>query len=558
MSDSHRASSYRSMGRGALGALVLSFFAAPASALTLSAEAAADLTATALASSLGNPVDVAELPDGRVVVIEKGGNVKTFTPGTTAPAVDKITLFTSNQNEQGLLGIVADPDFATNQFIYVYASVNEDANNRHEVRRYKLGMDGKLGEMKAVINMGLMGPANHNGGGLSIYGGHLFVGVGDTGKNNSVPHNHFGSCLNHANGKVLRVSLAEATLGQPAADNPLMSAGMVTGCESSSANDTAAFVMLPPEKRIYAWGFRNPFRIWADPVTGKVWVGDVGETSKEEIDVVEKGKHYGYPFREGTKSYTQQQQPFQPDGACMGMTPASECIGPVTDYDTGKGSVTGGRILDGCGWPAAWKSRYIFGDHEQGKIWAIDINATRDGVMGAERKDFATSNGVTAMHMGTDNALYIVERGAGSVTRITAKAAPPAMPGSCLTTNPAPANGAGGGGSGGAAGAGSGGQATGGGAVNPGAGNSSAGNSTNPGAGAMNSAGGSTAGGTSSGGSAGTTTPVAGTANSGGPTDDSSCGCRVAGAPTSAALGLAGFAAALGLALGRRRRSHRS
>jgi glucose/arabinose dehydrogenase len=551
-----RAIVHGSVVRGALCALVVSLCTAQASALTLAAEAATDFDVAEAAASLGNPIDVAELPDGRFVVIEKGGNVKTFTPGTEDPVVSQITLVTDGQNEQGLLGIVADPDFATNNYVYIYASVGQDQNNRHQVRRYVLGADGKLGAMKPVIDMGLMGPANHNGGGLSIYGGFLFVGVGDTGKNNGTPHNHIGSCLNKANGKVLRVSLAEATLGQPPADNPLMTVDMVTGCDDSSANDDAPFVMKPPEKRIYSWGFRNPFRIWADPMTGKVWVGDVGEVTLEEIDVVEKGKHYGWPFEEGTQKYTKAQQAFQPDNTCMGMTPPSACIPPITDYATKgppdqEGAVMGGRILDGCGWPDKWKSRYIFGDHEQNKVWSIDVNGTRDGMVANSKKDFATTNGVTAMRMGTDNALYVVERGAGTVTRITAKAAPAAMPGSCLTTNPMPGGGMGGsggggsGGSGGAAGSASAGQSSG--------GTSSGGSGTSPG-GSM-SAGGSTS---TTGGSgsnvAGSTSTTAGSGNPAtGGGDDGGCGCRMATGRSTAAFGLSALGAALGLVLGRRR-----
>jgi MYXO-CTERM domain-containing protein len=554
MSDSRAAFFQGSILQGALAALVVSLSASPAGALTLAAAAATDLDAMPFATNLGNPVDVAELPDGRVVVIEKGGNVKVFTPGMEDPVVSMITVVTDGQNEQGLLGIVADPNFAKNSFVYFYASSVADVNNRHRVLRYKLGADSKITDMKVVIDMGLRGPANHNGGGITIYGGNLYVGVGDTGFNptTAVPRNRFGSCLDKANGKILRVSLAEATLGQPVADNPLVALDKVTGC---SAVDGAYDNMAAPEKRIFAWGFRNPFRVWADPVTGKIWVGDVGEVTQEEIDIVEKGKHYGYPFVEGTKAWTKSEQAFQPDGACMGITPAVPCVAPVATYSTKNpdGAVMGGRILDGCGWPAAWKSRYIFGDHEQGKIWTVDVNATRDGVVADSQKDFATSNGVTAMRMGTDNALYIVERGAGTVTRITAKAAPAATPGSCLTTNPAPD---GGGGAGGAATGGTGGAAT--------AGQSSGG--TNAAGGSGNTSGGSgataagtstTSAGTSNGSGGSSSTGTAGSSGEGDSADDGGCGCRVAGQSGSTALGLGALVAALGTVL-RRRRARRS
>jgi hypothetical protein len=322
-----------------------------------------------------------------------------------------------------------------------------------------------------------------------------------------------------------------------------MNVSEVTGCEDSSRDDEAPFEMLPPDKRVYAWGFRNPFRLWADPQTGKLWVGDVGEGKQEEISIVEKGKHYGYPFFEGTQPYTQQQQPFQPAGACMGMTPASACVAPVVTHPTPEGgAVMGGRILDGCDWPAAWKARYLYGDHGHGMLWTVDVNATRDGVVEGSRKDFADTNNVTAMQLGSDNALYVVELGAGRVTRITAKGAP-ATPGSCPTADPAPGQGGGGGnGSGGTAGQGAGqnagGQATGGNPPGMGGNNTSAGN--NPGTSGSSNPG------------AGTSSATAG-AGGGSTGDSGSCGCRVAGGRGTAALALAGALAFAGVAFGRRR-----
>jgi glucose/arabinose dehydrogenase len=551
MTDQRLQCFHRSFALGALSALGLLLTTSSAAALTLAAAAATDFDKIVAAEGLGEPTDVAVLPDGRIVVIERAGNVNTFTLGTPDPLTDRITV-DSSHNERGLLGIVVDPDFATNQFVYFYASQGTDANNRQKILRYKLGTDGKLSALKPVVDMGLKGPANHNGGGISIYGGHMYIGVGDTGANSTPPTNKLSSCLNQANGKILRVSLAEATLGQPPADNPLMNVAMVTGCTSSSSD----FAMMAPDKRIFAWGFRNPFRIWADPTSGKIWVGDVGETTREEVTIVDvaKGRHYGYPFWEGTTEYN---QAFKPAGACMGMTPASPCIAPGHDYPRASGgSVTGGRIMDGCGWPAAWKSRYIFGDHEQGKIWTVDVTPTRDGIVPSSQKDFATSADVVAFSMGTDNALYVVERG-GTVSRITAKAAPAATPGSCLTVAPAPSNGAGGGGAGGASGGGgasagapAGGQAPSAGAPASGGQNATAGTSTSTG-GTGGTAGQSPGAGAPS-GTAGSSTSGNGSTGGGKPDDSGGCGCRV-GANESTWAGISALVAALGFALGRRR-----
>ncbi len=524
---------------GALSALgIVLGTAVPArAAVTLAGDAATAFDAKVFQMGLSQPTDLAVLPDGRVIIIQKAGDFATIPAAGGNPIEDHIDVSTAS--EQGLLGIVADPNFATNQYIYVYADNPNSQADRHQILRYKFGADSKLGTKTVVLDMGLEGPANHDGGGIDIYQGNLYMGVGDTGANSSPPSNHYGTCLNKGNGKVLRISLADATLGQPPADNPLVNVDMVTGCDTTGG----AFKMVAPDKRIFAWGFRNPYRLWVDKTNGKVWVGDVGEVTREEIDIVQKGMHHGYPFREGTKDWAQN---FAPPGECMGVTPASECVAPVFDYDrTGKdSSIIGGRILDGCDWPAAWKSRYVFGDYNLNKIWTVDVNATRDGVVANSQKDFATSNHLTAMRMGTDNALYFLEEG-GNVTRVTAKAGM-SMPNSCPSVNAEP-GGSPAGGSGGAA-----------------AGGAAAGGSATTGG--KTSAGGTpAAGGTSS--TAGTTSTTAGTGtNSAGMTsgagtgngssgDSGGCGCQVVGAPATSALGLSALLAGLGLSLRRRRNS---
>lgn len=546
---------------GALTALAgfgLLLAVAPASAATLAAAAATDFDIATYVEGLSQPTDVAILPDGRAVIIQRAGDIAIQTPEMPDYVEAHIDV-ESGPAEQGLLGVVADPGFATNGLIYFYASTGPDQANRHQILRYKLDDAGVLSERTVVVSMGLRGPANHNGGAIDIYGGNLYIGVGDTGANATPPQNHFGSCLNVANGKVLRVSLTDgAMLGQPPADNPLVDLAMVTGC-TQTGGDNGAFGMFAPEKRIYAWGFRNPFRLWVDQTTGKVWVGDVGETTREEIAIVEKGQHHGYPFHEGTTEYNQN---FKPANGCMGLTPATACTEPVFDYARGNGGATiGGRILDGCAWKPEWKSRYIFGDHEQGKIWTLDVNQARDGVVANSLKDFATSNRVVAFRMGTDNALYIVED-SGRVSRVTAKGST-TTPNSCPSVNgdgsanpPVGGSGAGGNAAGGSAPVGGGAPATGG--TNNGTGgtnnNGNAGNPGNPGAGTGPAGPGNPNGGSNStsGGTNGSSAGAAGSADGGG------CGCRAVGSPAGSALSLVALAGALGLAFQRRRRAPRS
>jgi GTP-binding protein len=90
--------------------------------------------------------------------------------------------------------------------------------------------------------MGLEGPANHDGGGLVIHKGQLYIGVGDTGANATPPSNKYAACLNKANGKILRVNLD----GTTPADNPLATLETATGC----ATVNAPFTMAPPDKGV--------------------------------------------------------------------------------------------------------------------------------------------------------------------------------------------------------------------------------------------------------------------------------------------------------------------
>jgi MYXO-CTERM domain-containing protein len=571
---------------------------------TLTAGDAADaFTSTVLADGLSQPTDMAELPDGRVVVTQRLGDVAVVNTNGDIVEAGHITVSPDFQ-EQGLLGVIADPDFATNNLLYFYASVEpSDVKNKHKVYKIKLGADGKLDAARdTVISMGLRassmssdgGFGNHNGGGLIIHKGQLYVAVGDSGHNATPPTNRFGTCLNVTNGKILRVNLD----GSVPADNPLSNESMVTGCTDWNKD----LAMQPPEKRIFAWGFRNPYRFWIDPHTDRLWIGDVGETTKEEIAIGApisgdggKGQHFGWPFWEGTRHYTPDgtdKQTFQPANSCMGVMPARECIPAVYDYghDGGNNCVIGGLIPEGCGWAAPWTSRYFFGDNGSGRIWTIDVNANRDGVVSGSVKDFAKSGGIGSFRMGAKGVMYLAEVSGGKVTKITPKGLDPTM---CTSST----GGAGGMGSGGATAGGTAGMTSSGGAPTtggtgtgatsgsgtsgttsggtgattggrPGTGGTTGG--ATPTTGGTGATGGTTGGtgatgGTNTGATGGTTAaggaggaPTGGAgkpAGGSGGKEDSGCGCRVADGGSSAG-GLLALVGVLGL-FGRRRRSRR-
>jgi len=370
-----------------------------------------------------NATDVAFHSDGRAVITRKSGEITIrHANGDLVELTGKFpNLDTSS--EKGLLGVVADPGVATNDTFYFYAS-NGPTEDRHRVYKgvlhdddtFTIDLDNPVVGAARGVGPGLEGPANHDGGGLFIYKGQLYVGVGDTGANSEPPTNKYSSCLNKGNGKILRVNLD----GSVPNDNPLVSEDTVTSCASVGADwDTAA-----PDRRVFAWGLRNPWRFFIDPKTSLLWIGDVGETQREEISVGSSGMHFGYPFIEGKLDQSMEDGALRLDMMCdEGFEPSRPCTAPVYDYGHGEGqSVTGGVIPAGCGWTNAFagKTYYLFADYGANWMRALEVTADHKGVVSATPVEFAkVSGGPASIRQGPDGAVYVVYYGSGTLTRIS-------------------------------------------------------------------------------------------------------------------------------------------
>jgi glucose/arabinose dehydrogenase len=510
-----------------LPAAVLMLVLAPSAKAALLAPFNTTITVdTQYVNGANGATDIAFSADGRAIVTRKSGQVVVRRADGTLNVVPYPfggTLDTSS--EKGLLGVVADPNVASNFTFYFYVSNGPD-NDKHRVYRAVLtATDSLTVDMTPVVaasrgvGPGLEGPANHDGGGLFIYNNMLYVSVGDTGANNTPPDNKYSSCLNKGNGKILRVDLQ----GAVPSDNPLVALTSVTACDSVNG----PWISAAPDKRIYAWGFRNPWRFWVDAQTGLLWIGDVGEVTREEISVGSMDQHYGYPFEEGDQVWGN-----VAGMNCTGMTPSRPCTPPVYAYPTiSGGSVTGGLILEGCGWANVFSGpHYIFGDAGPSFIRALPVNAARDGVsstMPLDVGNYGTDRPVS-FRMGPDGSLYIVFYGAGAVYRFTPN-----------DRTGAGCGGTGTGGSGGVVGMG-------GGAAIGGSGGQTAG-------GAGGSGGRSSGGGTTSVGGANTGGSATGGSGAASSSDKGSCGCRLARGGAGAILHLLPLSVGA-LALGLRRR----
>ena len=189
---------------------------------------------------------------------------------------------------------------------------------------------------------------NHNGGGLAFDGqGFLYLALGDGGGSGDDRDNAQDPTT--LPGSILRLEVLNSDpFYRAPATNPF------TG--SSDGRD-----------EIFAYGFRNPWRLSVDPATDAIWVGDVGQNEWEEIDVVDLGGNYGWDCREGAHDFGGSSS-----SACDQVDPG-DFIDPVWEYAlTGsRSAVTGGYVYRGGGLPDL-VGQYVFADFGSGEVWALD------------------------------------------------------------------------------------------------------------------------------------------------------------------------------------------
>lgn len=246
-------------------------------------------------------------------------------------------------NEEGLLGLAFHPSFATNGYFYVnYTAANPD---RTVIARYHATAGDAADASSEVVLLEFDQPfSNHNGGQL-VFGpdGFLYIAVGDGGSGGDPNGN--GQNRTTLLGSILRIDVdqesGERKYGIPA-DNPFV-------------GNTSGF-----KEEIYAYGLRNPWRMSFDSENGALWVGDVGQGAKEEIDVVVKGGNYGWNLMEGN-------QCFQSGCDQTGLKL------PIWDYGRSEGfSITGGYVYHGTAIPSL-EGKYIYADFGSQKVWSLDF-----------------------------------------------------------------------------------------------------------------------------------------------------------------------------------------
>lgn len=306
-----------------------------------------------VATGVISPVGIENAGDGtdRLFIVGQYGVIHIIRDGNILeePFLDvreQMVKLNNTYAEQGLLGLAFHPDYRNNGRFFVYYSAPSDVNkqkNKSVVAEYTVSKDNpdKANPEGKVLLTFEQPENNHNGGSLAFGpDGMLYIGSGDGGGKGD-QHGRYGNAQDLSNllGKILRIDVDQSNSYSIPPDNPFRAAGQ------------------RPE--IYAYGLRNPWRISFDKATGDLFVADVGQDQYEEVNIVEKGKNYGWRYMEGYHIYDEGMKDVVKNPSM-----------PIHEYDHSQGiSITGGYVYNGTTLKDLYGT-YIFADWE-GNTWFL-------------------------------------------------------------------------------------------------------------------------------------------------------------------------------------------
>jgi glucose/arabinose dehydrogenase len=343
-----------------------------------------------IATGLDNPVQVTHAGDrsARLFVVEQAGRIRILKDGRTLsrPFLD-ITSKVTSGGEMGLLSIAFHPRYADNGRFYVNYTTGEGERLRSVVAEYRVSQDADVAAPAERVLLELRQPFRNHNGGLNLFGpeGMLYIGFGDGGSGGDPMNN--GQRLDTLLGKLLRIDVDGGTPYRVPPENPFAGRAGARG-------------------EIWAYGLRNPWRFSFDRTTGRLFVGDVGQNRLEEVDIVERGKNYGWRIMEGTSCYD----------------PASGCnreglVLPIAEYEHSAGcSVTGGYVYRGNR-ISGIAGRYLFGDYCSGRIWALTETGNNRWTM---TQLLSTELRISSFGEDAAGEVYVVDH-SGSVYLLTAR-----------------------------------------------------------------------------------------------------------------------------------------
>jgi glucose/arabinose dehydrogenase len=416
--------------------IVCSIVACFGVAVGVSAQTVPGLDAIRVASGLSSPLFTTAPPGdfNRLFIVQQNGQIRilNLTTGTLNASPFLAVLNIVSGGEQGLLGLAFDPNYATNGKFYVNYTAPGGAFNAGitKIVQYQVSSNPDIADTTPANIKTLLSfdqpETNHNGGwiGFSPRVGddhNLYIATGDGGAGNDqdggVGHiEPGGNAQNNTTllGKMLRIHVDPTT-----------------GTYTIPANNPF-FGSATLKQEIWAFGLRNPFRDSFDRTTGRMFIGDVGQDTREEVDVQQAsnpggGENYGWRLREGTIA--------TPTGnPVVGGSPPPGNVDPILDYPHTTGqTVIGGYIYRGQQIPAL-QGVYVFGDYlgpepgSTGKVFSLNY----DGTSASNFQDITSQlfpipttggnvNLANVSSFGEDAAgeLYITDIGNGNVYKIS-------------------------------------------------------------------------------------------------------------------------------------------
>jgi hypothetical protein len=395
-------------------------------------EARAQLATTRITTDVLRPIYVAQAPgdDARLFIVEKAGRIRVYNFETELlepiPFLDIDSLVgggNSNNDERGLLGLAFHPEYETNgQFFVFYTNTSNDTT----VVRYNVSGDPDVADPNSAMTVLTVDqPQNNHNGGWIDFGPDdlLYISLGDGGascdedggQGHTEGTGNAQDLTNNLLGKILRIDINGD-------DFPLD----ITRNYAIPVDNP--FVDVEGDDEIWVYGLRNAWRCGFDRLTGDLYIGDVGQGAREEVDFQPfdspGGENYGWRCMEGT--------------ACSSIsgcdTSGCECGSPeltlpIFEYSHSSPpppvafvcSITGGLVYRGCAIPEEY-GVYFYADYCAGHVWSfvydgesVTDNQSRHGELSPSIEGYSVNQVVS---FGEDHRgeLYIVDQGSSGST----------------------------------------------------------------------------------------------------------------------------------------------
>lgn len=352
-----------------------------------------DLRLQTISTSLNQPVFMTAPPGDstRLFVVEQGGLIRIFdltNNSLLATPFLNLSSLLSTGGERGLLGMAFDSQYVTNRRFYVfYTNTTGDIVIAQYLRNAANANLADSTSATILLTVEHSAESNHNGGMLAFGpDGCLYAGVGDGGSGGD-PNNN-GQNLSSLLGKLLRLN--------PSTGGP---------CSNVIINP---FILTGGAQQVWSLGLRNPWRFSFDSQTGDLYIGDVGQNEREEINVspgptnAGRGLNYGWRLMEGTLC-------FNPSSNCD----SGNLTRPVLDYPhfSGACSVTGGYVYRGA--VQALSGTYFYADYCAGFVRSFRYQNGQP----TDQKEWPllspTGGSITSFGEDATGELYITTQGGG-------------------------------------------------------------------------------------------------------------------------------------------------